>query len=181
MRFSPITLLGLATPIWAAVIPDTNITSQTLVARGEGSCGDTSLPIEWMYNMGVYGFCDAFEKSPDNPIGIKAIPVANPLVFTQVLKDYKTNKDLNWVYKIWVKGEGTYPPSQWCTYEKCVRKMKEILSEGQLGREYCVVDGTKDVLFQSGRIEEPIRALGGKLVFESYRRSDYVDKTPEWG
>lgn len=181
MHFGAFTLLGLVAPILAATIPDTNITTPALQKRAEGSCGNTDLPIEWMYNDGVRGFCNAFEKTPDNPTGNKSIPLANPLVFTEVLKSYKTGEDLPWVYKIHIKNEGTYPPAQFVTYKECMMKMKEILSEGKLGREYCVVDGTEDVLFQSGNNWRAIRALGGKLVFESYQRSYYKDPTPLWG
>jgi hypothetical protein len=133
-----------------------------------------------MYNWGVQGFCNAFEKTKDNPMGARLISLPRPLVFTQVLNSYEDGKPLPWVYKIHIKNEGTMPPDQWVTHEKCVRKFKEILSEGKLGNEYCVVDGTKDVLFQHGKIEEQISTLGGKLVFTSYRREGMSDDPSKW-
>jgi hypothetical protein len=170
MLFLIISILGLAAVIRAAAIPSSNTTSATTLAKREvGSCDDFNLPMEWYYNLGVGSFCSTFHPTAENKNPGIQVDSDEPYVYTVELQNYKDNAKLNWVYKIWIDTEGTQRQIQWVDYDKCMRKMKEILSEGQLGKAYCVVDGTEDVLFQAGRLEEKIRPWG-KLIFESYRR-----------
>ena len=86
---------------------------------------------------------------------------------TVELPAYDNNEIIKWVYKIRVQrdwGEGATE----VTYDMCKEKFANILSEGKLGQEYCVVDGTEDVLFQGGKREEDLNKYG-QIVYEVYK------------
>lgn len=160
------TLALLTATISTAAVP------ANLTPRDVGSCTNKHLPIEWYYNLGVMSFCNTFNPSESDPNPKKTITQGEDYVYTVTLGAWDDNQPLNWVYKISVQdiGDGFQAPQD-VTYEKCVRKMKEVLSEGQLGNHYCVVDGTQDVLFQGGTTEEVIKPWG-KLVFESRKKNE---------
>ncbi|KAF2275344.1 uncharacterized protein EI97DRAFT_434199 [Westerdykella ornata] len=179
MTLATLSILGLLISTSALALPTNNTTSSLVLhKREEGSCKDLSQPIEWQNNMGVHYFCQHWNPTPENANPSKEIKIHEPEVWTIYLNDYKGTTQIPWVYKVWIsctKGTAstcTAAPRS-VTHEQCVRKMKELLSEGKLGNEYCVVDGTEDVLFQHGRIEEEILPFGW-LNFESYRRDSQL-------
>ncbi|KAH7109258.1 hypothetical protein B0J11DRAFT_512915 [Dendryphion nanum] len=154
--------------------------------RDPASCRSTRLITEATYNWGVSGFCSNFLPTDANPNPAKTITTKEPLIFTMVLPAYdKPATQMDWVYKIAV-GTGNYANKAFIThsvdYETCQRKMKEVLSEGKLGDDYCVVDGTEDVLFKGGKLEEVLEGVSankewkGKVRFESYIKGTKPDE-----
>ncbi|KAF1995370.1 hypothetical protein P154DRAFT_538854 [Amniculicola lignicola CBS 123094] len=160
-----ITALALLTPSALAIPTNITLTPRYSTPVTKGSCKTLSLPLENEYNTGVSSFCSTYFSTP------QIVTSSQFIVSTVILTAYDKQL-LNWVYKVSVDcpGENCFENPQQVDYKACKDSLEDLLSEGQLGEEYCVVDGTEDVLFRGGKREGAKDRFRNKVVFESRRR-----------
>ncbi|KAF2729527.1 hypothetical protein EJ04DRAFT_556023 [Polyplosphaeria fusca] len=141
--------------------------AHSLPPRDSGSCSKKNLPTEASYNLGIASFCNLFWPNPDSTNLVNA---STPLTGWVQLPSYDKGPDVAWVYKISIEKAGAGVEStQRIGTGECLQEFRRVLSEGEIGGSYCVVDGTEDVLMKGGRRGRDIKPFG-RLVFESRAR-----------
>ncbi|KAF2741838.1 hypothetical protein M011DRAFT_314917 [Sporormia fimetaria CBS 119925] len=170
MRLTAFSILGLVACSLAMAIPGSNERNVTsaftrLTKRADGECTNLNLPTEEEYDRGVWTFCMHWDPDESHTSTDRFINRHRPVRWTIGITSYE-GKILNWVYELWLNGMDRPMADQLITKEKCIRKMSEILSEGELGKQYCIVKGTETVLFQGGKFDELIQPWGS-LNYES--------------
>ncbi|KAF2181086.1 hypothetical protein K469DRAFT_752942 [Zopfia rhizophila CBS 207.26] len=174
--FNPIIILGLLSAA-ASALPTGGPISEspcalTLMSREEGSCKTRHLITEANYYLGVNSYCDMFFKpgGRKDPI-TKRIDSKHPLLGTVELPAYDDKKTMRWTYIVKIEDSGPMLVPTDITYDMCKSKFTQIMKEGKLGGSYCVVDGTQDVLFKSGRVEERFPRWG-KVVYQARQKRE---------
>ncbi|KAF2870301.1 hypothetical protein BDV95DRAFT_608297 [Massariosphaeria phaeospora] len=165
----------------ATALPTT--TNHTLVPRFNpnyvdpvrGSCKTKHLINEWQFHNGVDRICNHLFRPADKP-AVDTVGVASTrsVVFTIDVPAYDNNKPLRMVYEIKVENNLAYTEMR-VNESECRRGFTDVLNESFLGINYCVVDGTEDVLFQGGTFERAMTFQGnqpGKQIFDVRLRRD---------
>ncbi|PSN75073.1 hypothetical protein BS50DRAFT_671324 [Corynespora cassiicola Philippines] len=158
MRVSPPLVLSAAISVLSLnilALPSIPSPLPRLLPRDKplGICSKTNLPTEASYFYGIERYCGMFiKRGPDK---YHAMQLGNPLTGTVWLDNYEGGEQIPWVFKASLSREKNYEDftvTYHLTYDKCIEEFKLLLTDGDVGKQYCVVDGTKDVLFKKGKV-----------------------------